>query len=279
MVFVKVISYISDTSNNTVPELPEVNTFQIYFDQHALKRKIKKVEVADDKIIRNVSGRVFAKRLKGKTFVDSYRRGKYLFAQLDHGHHILLHFGMTGDLLAYRQKKDRPRHERFAFVFENGERLGFDCPRKFARILYLDDLEEYLEETRLGEDAMRISESDFLAKMKGRKTSIKGFLLNQKILAGVGNLYADEICYQCKIHPGSSVSALPLRKKKQIYSKMNTILEFAIAQKAHYKAYPKNWFWEWRREGAIGPKGNPVLRDTIAGRSTYFVEHYQKKYD
>ncbi len=261
-----------------MPELPEVNTFQLYFNQHALQKPIAKVVVADDKIIRNVSGATFKRRLKGRTFVDSYRRGKYLFGTLDNGHHVLLHFGMTGDLVFYTPGNPGAKHERFTFVFENGDRLGFDCPRKFARILYLDDLEEYLRETKLGEDAQRISEKEFLEKMKNKKGSIKGFLLNQKMLAGVGNLYADEICFQCKIHPASSLLKVPLQKKKQVFKKMNRILKFAIAQKVHYKAYPKDWFWEWRKEGAIGPGGHPVLHDKIAGRSTYFVEHWQKKY-
>lgn len=266
-------------SSIKMPELPEVNTFQVYFNQHALHQEIQKVSVADAKIIRNVSGATFKKRLTGRTFTGSYRRGKYLFANLDNGHHLLLHFGMTGDLAYYHDPQDRPKHERFAFTFADGAHLGFDCPRKFARILYLDDLEEYLRETQLGEDAQRIEEADFLAKMKGRKVSIKGFLLNQKLLAGVGNLYADEICYQCRIHPASSVAALPLRKRKQVFAKMKNILQTAVERKAHYKAYPENWFWEWRKEGAFGPGGHPVVHSTVAGRSTYHVENFQKIYE
>lgn len=262
-----------------MPELPEVNTFQLFFNQHALDQEIKKVSVADAKIIRNVSGAVFKKRLKGRTFTGSYRRGKYLFAALDNGHHLLLHFGMTGDLVHYLDPKDKKKHERFTFTFADGSHLGFDCPRKFARILYLDNLEEYLRESQLGEDAQRIEEADFLSKMKGRKLSIKGFLLNQKMLAGVGNLYADEICYQCRLHPASSVAALPPRKKKQVFTKMKNILQTAVERKAHYKAYPENWFWEWREEGAFGPGGHPVVHSTVAGRSTYHVENFQKKYE
>ncbi len=262
-----------------MPELPEVHAFHQYFKQHALQRPIQKVTVADDKIIRNVSGRAFQKRLKGRTFVDSFRRGKYLFGQLDNGHHVLLHFGMTGDLVYYTQTSDRPRHERFAFVFSPKEILAFDCPRKFARILYLDDVEEYIRESKLGEDAMEISEDHFLELMGSRKVSVKGFLLNQHLLAGVGNLYADEICYQCRVHPASPVKHLPKRKRKQIYAKMHAILGFAIDRTVHYKAYPDNWFWEWRKEGEIGKGGNPVLRSKVAGRTTFHVANWQKMYE
>ncbi|MEO1413137.1 MAG: DNA-formamidopyrimidine glycosylase family protein [Bacteroidota bacterium] len=262
-----------------MPELPEVHAFHQYFKQHALNRPIQKVTVADDKIIRNLSSRSFQRRLKGRTFVDSFRRGKYLFGELDNGHHVLLHFGMTGDLIYYTQAADKPKFERFAFVFGPQQTLAFDCPRKFARILYLDDVEDYIRETKLGPDALEISEERFLELMGQRKVTIKGFLLNQHLLAGVGNLYADEVCYQCRVHPASTVAKLPPRKRRQIFAKLREILNFAVERTVYYKDYPDNWFWEWRKEGEIGKGGNPVLRAKVAGRTTYYVDRWQKMYE
>ena len=262
-----------------MPELPEVNTFQSYFDQTSLHQRIGAVEVQDDKIIRNLSGLEFVERLSGRTFIGSYRRGKYLFGELDNGHHVLLHFGMTGDLKYYADVEDQPRHERFAFHFENGYRLGFDCPRKFARILYLEDLSAYLKETRLGEDAQRIGEEEFLNLMKGRSGSIKGFLLNQSNLAGVGNLYADEICFQARVHPASVTGNLKKSIGRLIYQKMQEILAFAVNKNAYYKDYPEDWLWQWRKEGATAPDGTgEVKKSKIAGRTTYFCEGWQKLY-
>ena len=183
-----------------MPELPEVNTFQRYFDSTSLKQRIEEVVVHDDKIIQDISGMDFAEKLQGTTFLSSYRQGKYLFGELDNDHNVLLHFGMTGDLKYYTDKLEKPKHERFAFIFENGNRLGFDCPRKFAKIRYLADRNAYLEKIKLGTDALRISSKEFLEKAEGKKASIKGFLLNQKQLAGVGNLYADEVLYLSLIH-------------------------------------------------------------------------------
>ena len=260
-----------------MPELPEVNTFQQYFDKSSLNQKIGAVIVHDDKIIRNVDAHTFAEKITNRTFTGSYRRGKYLFAELDDGNHVLLHFGMTGDLAYYEDEMDKPKHERFAFHFENGFRLGFDCPRKFARILYIEDLEKYIAEVGLGEDALVISEETFLQKMEGRKTSIKGFLLNQKLIAGVGNLYADEICYQTKIHPASTVNALKPRHKKAIFAAMKEILNTAIQRTAYYKDYPENWYFQWRVEGKKAPKGKGVaVVSKVAGRTTYHFEGYQK---
>lgn len=263
-----------------MPELPEVHTFQQYFNEAALGVSIKKVVVHDDKIIRNVDGPQFCRWLKGKTFTHSERRGKYLFAGLDTGQYVLLHFGMTGDLKYYQDQEEAPRHERFVIHFADGYKLGFDCPRKFARIVTIENLDEYIATTKLGEDALKISQENFLALMGKRKTTIKGFLLNQKLLAGVGNLYADEILYQTKIHPASQVVALKPKQRKSIYNAMQRILQKAVDHTAHYKAYPDDWFFQWRVEGQKAPIGKSIVSiDKIAGRTTYFFSGYQKLYE
>lgn len=262
-----------------MPELPEVNSFQRYFDRTSLGQRIVEVKVHDDKIIRNVSGEVFSDLLTGRSFTGSYRRGKYLFGKLDNRHHLLLHFGMTGDLKYYFDEEDKPKYERFCLHFENGFILGFDCPRKFAKIRYVEDLEYYLQDIGLGEDAQRISESAFLTKIEGKKCTLKGFLLNQSYLSGIGNLYADEICYQSRVHPASVVSRIPPAKQREIYGKMQEILQFAVNNNAYYKAYPDHWFWQWRREGATAPDGKgEVQKAKIAGRTTYFCSVWQRCY-
>lgn len=262
-----------------MPELPEVNTFQKYFDGTSLHQCIESVEVHDDKIIRNVSGEEFIDRMTGRTFLSSYRRGKYLFARMDNEEHLLLHFGMTGDLNYYSEPEERTRHERFVFHFDNGQHLGFDCPRKFAKIRYIEDLAGYISTIKLGEDALVITEQDFLDQTEGKTATIKGFLLNQNHLAGVGNLYADEICYQTGIHPASRVNKLSQKQRSDIHQAMQRILREAIDRNAYYKDYPENWFWEWRKEGEPGPNGVGVVQRTkIAGRTTYFIEGVQKLY-
>lgn len=263
-----------------MPELPEVHTFQQYFDAAALQQQVMRVEVHDDKIIRNMDGSSFAERVAGNTFISSLRRGKYLFAHLDNGHDVLLHFGMTGDLKLYTEAEEAPRFERFTFVFRDGQRLGFDDARKFARILYLEDRDAYITEVGLGPDALIMTAEDFLAAMHKRKTSIKGFLLNQKIVAGVGNLYADEICYRTHVHPASVVSKLPAKKRSELFTTMQAVLQEAVQQAPYYKDYPDNWMWNaWRYDGHLMPDGKSVVENTkIAGRTTYFAEGWQKKY-
>ena len=261
-----------------MPELPEVNTFKLYFESTSLHQKIARVVVDDAKIIRNVTGQEFIDKLTNRTFQATYRRGKYLFGQLDNDHHVLFHFGMTGDFSYYDHALGIPRHERFRFEFENGNCLGFICPRKFARIAYLNDLGGYIEKQRLGEDALIISEEAFLQAMEGKKASIKGFLLDQSNVAGVGNLYADEICIQARIHPATSVEKISKTKRKEAFQKMKAILQHAVEQKPYYKEYPADWFWQWRVEGQLGPNGyGPVKKTKVAGRTTYFESTWQQK--
>lgn len=263
-----------------MPELPEVHAFQQYFDAAALQQKIMQVDVSDDKIIRNCDGATFAEKLSGRTFVSSLRRGKYLFGELDNGHHVLLHFGMTGDLKLYQEKEERPRFERFAFVFTDGNRLGFDDSRKFARVNYLEDRDAYITEKNLGPDALEITEEEFLSAMSNRKTTIKGFLLNQSDLAGVGNLYADEILYQTRVHPASIVANIPQKKRKEIYTKTQEVLHEAVAKTPYYKDYPEGWFWNvWRYDDHVAPDGKSKVQNSkIAGRTTYWAKPWQKLY-
>ncbi len=263
-----------------MPELPEVHNFKQYFDAAATNQTIDQLIVHDDKIIRNMSGPLFSDAMKGRTIKSSIRRGKYLFAQLDNGHDVLLHFGMTGDLNLYQAEEDRGRFERFAFHFRDGNILGFDDSRKFARILYLEDREGYIEEVGLGPDALDLEEDYFLAKMEGRKTTIKGFLLNQKVVAGLGNLYVDDLCYRLNLHPASRVNAIPVKLRKAIYRKIVDMMVYATENAPYYREYPEKWFWHtWRTEGQPDPEtGGEVKVDKVAGRTTYWVAGRQKKY-
>ncbi|MEM9888735.1 MAG: DNA-formamidopyrimidine glycosylase family protein [Bacteroidota bacterium] len=262
-----------------MPELPEVHAKKRYFDATALHQKIRAVEVKDAYILKDIAAEDFASALTGRQFTSTYRRGKYLFADLDDEKSVLLHFGMSGRLKYYADEEDQPKFERIRFELSDGFKLGFDCPRKFARIRLLDSRAAYIKEKGLGADATELSEADFLKLTEGKTGSIKGFLLKQEYLAGIGNLYADEICYQTKIHPNSSVNALSEEQCKDIYQKMQSILAFALEKNATYSEYPSNWFWHHREEGGNSPdESGTIEKEKIAGRSTYFVPNRQLLY-
>ncbi|MEO6760175.1 MAG: DNA-formamidopyrimidine glycosylase family protein [Saprospiraceae bacterium] len=259
-----------------MPELPEVATYQKTFESAALGKTIRDVVVHDAKILRNLNAEQFIECLVGRRFTGSYRRGKFLFGALDNGAHLQLHFGMTGDLFPYQDPADAPRFERFRLEFDDGSCLGFDDSRKFSHIVWVEDLSAYLEARKLGPDALEIEEAGFLELMAKRKGQLKAFLLDQHAVAGVGNLYADEICFQARIHPASRLDKLTDEHKRLIFKLMQEILHSAVERLAYYKEYPEDWFWEWRKLGKPGPEGIGIVqRATIAGRTTYFVEGWQ----
>jgi len=262
-----------------MPELPEVNARKNYFDRNVLHQKIDQVVLSDvSYIMKNISGEAFADRLQGRQFMASYRRGKYFFAQLDNGHHVLFHFGMSGRFKYYEDESERPKHERFAIRFEDGHWLGFDCPRKLARIQYLEDLQLFLEEMELGADALECQEDAFMDFTEGRRGTIKGFLLNQKYLAGMGNLYVDEVCWQIGIHPASTMGLLSAETRRALFQRMQTILQKAVDLDANYSAYPEEWLWNHRhKDGGVCPRdGNALETEKVAGRTTYYCPSCQE---
>lgn len=260
-----------------MPELPEVNTKKLNFDRVALDKKIEKVELREtNHIFRNITGEAFAKKMEGRQFTSSCRRGKYLFVHLDNGHDVLFHFGMTGEFYAYDEPEQRPKHERFAFLFPGGLRLGFDCPRKLAHIYYLENKDAFIREKKLGEDALEITEAEFLEKLKGKTGTIKGFFLNQSNLAGMGNLYADEVCWQAHIHPASRIPALDEKTRRELHHRMQAILQTAVDRRADYAHYPDEWLWNHRQKNGTCPRdGRELERDKVAGRSTYYCPDCQ----
>jgi formamidopyrimidine-DNA glycosylase len=261
-----------------MPELPEVNEKKRHFNEFALNKKIQQVDLTDvSYILKNIEPAAFAEKLSGRQFVSSSRRGKYFFARLDNDDHVLFHFGMSGRFRYYEEMEDRPKHERFAFEFDNGFRLGFDCPRKLARIHYITDLANFIKDKKLGEDALDISQEAFLKQMEGKKGTLKGFLLNQKYLAGMGNLYADEVCWQLHIHPASTVDALSQELREKIHARMIHILQTAVKKHAVYAEYPDEWMWNHRNKDDTCPRdGTEWEVDKVAGRTTYYCPQCQE---
>jgi len=261
-----------------MPELPEVNEKKRRFDEVALNKTIEKVDLIDvSYILKNIEPEDFSDKLSGRRFVQSTRRGKYFFVELDNEDHVLFHFGMSGRFHYYDDSKEAPKHERFAFELDDGYRLGFNCPRKLARIHYIPDLDQFIKDKKLGEDALKISKEAFLKQMEGKKGTIKGFLLNQKYLAGMGNLYADEVCWQLNIHPASNVASLDEATRSTIHERMISILNTAVDRNAVYADYPEEWMWNHRHKAGQCPRDESEWEvDKVAGRTTYYCAQCQE---
>ena len=186
-----------------MPELPEVETFKRYLDSTSLHQRITNVEVRDAYVLKRVSARELARRLKGRRFENSHRHGKHLFVRAGDELWLRLHFGMTGWLEYLKQHQEAPKTARVIFRFAEQRRLAFDDQRKFGEIELIKNIDEFLQTRGIGPDALEITLSQFKAILGKHRGAVKAILLNQQLIAGIGNLYADEILFRARMHPAT----------------------------------------------------------------------------
>lgn len=254
-----------------MPELPEVEGFRKYIVGTAMGQRIEKVIVNHPKVVKDGVD-AFTKRMQGNRFVGSDRVGKYLFLNMEEGGPMMMHFGMTGSPRYYRDEEDAPRHPRVVFALESGFSLAYNCPRMFGRLILTDGVEQYCKDHKIGTDAAKISWDEFEANLKTRKSPIKSVLMNQKLLAGVGNWIADEILYQAALHPEEKAIDLATDDLKLIYEKMGYVLQTALQNEAHFPNFPKDFMIHsrWTDSGRPDAPRIELEKLTVGGRSTYF---------
>lgn len=256
-----------------MPELPEVELYTRYFARHALGQRIARVRVLDERIL-GVRKDALGRALRGRTFTRVHRHGKHLFAD-GGGVWLHLHFGMTGDLDYYRDE-DPPRFARVIFDFESGAHLAFEDMRLFGVVGITPDPNVYIAEHRLGPDPLELSLADFRRIVAGRRGAAKSLLMSQNVIAGVGNLYADETLYQTSISPLRPVDRFSPEEVKAVYTTMRKILTTVIARKARGEDYPPRYLILYREEGARCPRcGGTIRRATLFGRRTYWCARHQ----
>src|SRR6266581_2528915 len=261
-----------------MPELPDVENFKRYLNATSLHQRIIGVDVRSAYILKGVSARELARRLKGRCFESSRRHGKHLFVRADGDLWLRLHFGMTGSLHYFKHPEQPPTHTRVLFVFANTYRLAFEDQRKFGEVGLLKDVDEFLKKRALGPDALSINLSQFRTIFQERRGAVKTILLNQKLIAGIGNIYADEILFRARIHPATQISALKEKTFAKLFRAARDILKKAIKAKADMDRMPKSWLLPHRGKGGKCPRcGRELKSATIGGRTAWFCAHCQKR--
>src|SRR5206468_12664672 len=200
-----------------MPELPDVESFRRYFDATSLHQRIDDVDVRNAYVLKGVSGRELARRLKGRSFESTRRHGKHLFARADSNVWLRLHFGMTGSRRYFKGEEKAPPHTRVLFVFAKDYRLAFDDQRKFGQVGLLEDVDEFLRKRALGPDALDIDVAEFKAKLARHRGAVKSILMNQRLIAGIGNIYADEILFHTRIHPATQIARLCDKDRRHLF--------------------------------------------------------------
>jgi formamidopyrimidine-DNA glycosylase len=261
-----------------MPELPEVEIFKRYLDSTSLRQRITNVEVQDSYVLKRVSASELSRRLKGRRFENSQRHGKHLFVRAGDELWLRLHFGMTGSLEYLKRDEVPPKTARVIFRFANGCQLAFDDQRKFGEVELIEDFDEFLRTRGLGPDALEISLSQFEAIFGKHRGAVKAILLNQQLIAGIGNLYADEILFRTRVHPATKAGKLRNKDLTRLFRATRNVLEKAIALKTDFNRLPKSWLLTHREKRGRCPRCGRALKSaTIGGRTSWFCAHCQKR--
>lgn len=265
-----------------MPELPDVATFERYLDATALHKTIAGVEVRDDRLLHEVTADELGARLVGRTFAGSRRHGNVLFALLDGevGGALALHFGMTGTLRYYRRADAEPEHARVVIRFANDFRLAIVSQRLLGEIRLADDVDTLVRNEDLGPDALRdlTDPAAFRAALAGHHGMVKPALMNQSILAGIGNVYSDEILFQARLDPRTSLDALDDAALGELFHDMRGVLEEAIRHGAEAAEFPGDWLTPHREAGEPCPRcGATIERVEVSGRGAYLCPSCQRR--
>jgi formamidopyrimidine-DNA glycosylase len=261
-----------------MPELPDVEVFRQYMNNTALNKKITGVEVENTRVLQGTTPQGLGKKIHGHIFVKTKRHGKHMFACLDGEFWLTFHFGMTGFFKYYRSEDEQPPHARVIFHFDNGYHLAYDNQRMLGEVEVIRNAGEYIMKNDLGEDALDLSKQRFQKLVLGRRGAIKTMLMNQSLIAGIGNIYSDEILFQTGIHPKTQVKELDENKIEELFDQMRRVLNTAIDKKADPDEFPSDFLIPHRGEDDSCPKcGGAVKKIKVSNRGTYFCPNCQKK--
>ena len=193
-------------------------------------------------------------------------------------HEFLMRFGMTGGLKYYRDTDEEPAHARVLISFRNGSRLAFGDQRLFGKVDLIEDPDGYVEEHKLGPDPLDLDYSAFRKRLEGRRGEIKATLMNQRVFAGIGNIYSDEILFQVRLHPKTSVGRLDESSLHNLHEQIRRVLRAAIERGAEPGGLPDSVLLLHRQEGADCPRGNGKVQKTkAAGRTAYYCPTCQPR--
>jgi len=291
-----------------MPELPEVETVCRQLEPELEGRRIERLEVSDERWSRPVAPRDLEAAVSGRTIAGLGRRGKYLLLGLDGGHTLVMHLRMTGNLVLVEpgggaidpsegrrlyegERSTEELHLRARFRLDDGREVWFTDPRRFgeARLVENARLDAYLDE-RLGiEPLSEHFTPEALGEVAaGRSAPLKSFLLDQKGVAGLGNIYADEALFRARLHPLSPAGSMKPEHLEALRDGVVAALQAGIggggASIDDYRdgrgerGRMQDEFLVHTREGEPCPRcGGAIERVVVAGRSTYFCPRCQAK--
>ena len=278
-----------------MPELPEVETIRRDLEKEAVGKRIKTVEVTGTRSIRrHTNKKQFIARLEGRKITGVDRKGKYLLVKLEGGDYLVIHLGMSGQLLWSKSAKDeKAKHTHVVISFTTAGQLRFLDPRTFGELFVtaVDELEAAVPElAHLGFDPVEeaISWTVFGEMLHAKHRKLKDLLMDQKFIAGIGNLYSDEILWTAGLRYDRSSDALTSQEIRRLYRAMSETLHDAIKHRGSSLADEqyRDLFGKvggyasehnvYDREGQPCRRcRSPIQRIKLGGRSHFLCERCQ----
>lgn len=255
-----------------MPELPEVETICNDLKQKILHKKIKQVQVKKPKLVKN-NKQKFINTLKNNQLVDIQRIGKLIIGKLADDHYLLIHLKMTGQLIYQNGKNITAgghnwppvellpnKYSHVIISFTDKSQLFFNDLRQFGylHLVKVQDKNKIVGEFGIEPLQPNFTWQNFVNLFKNKKTVLKALLLNQKLIAGLGNIYVDEVCWRAQVLPTRRVNTLTIAETKKLYQACIYIIKKAIAKRG-------TTFSDYR--DPAGKKGNFVKYLKVYGRS------------
>ncbi|MGW0824949.1 Fpg/Nei family DNA glycosylase [Streptomyces sp. NPDC002845] len=258
-----------------MPELPDVEGFRKMFEFCAKGRVVQRVDVRDAGVLHGVSARRLRDALEGRRLTKLERHGKWLLAHTG-GPTLMLHFGMTGQLVCGHPDDVTEAHDRVLFTVSADRQLRYRDQRKLQGLWLADDDSDV---ARLladqGPDALAVAREEFEAALSSRRGRVKTVLTDQSVLAGLGNLLADEILWRARLRPTNRACDLSEADRRRLYTHMRRTLRSAVT--AGCVPPRDSWLTGHRDDPAPAcPRcGKPLRRSRMASRSTVWCPRCQ----
>lgn len=267
-----------------MPELPEVETVKRTLAEHLIGLRIKEIRVNHEIVIKIPDIDEFKKKIIDKIITGIDRRGKYLIFSLSQGLKMIVHLRMTGQLVYVEKSIPMKKHTHVIFGLDNDKELRFTDQRRFGRIWLVGDQELpsvsglcSLGPEPLG-DAFCLE--DFQHQLAHRKTRIKSLLLDQRCIAGIGNIYADEILFRSQIHPERAADSLSDQETLRLFEEVGNTLREAVEHRgttfSDYvdgrgeKGAHQNYLNVYQQVGKKCPRCGVIIeRVKVGSRSAY----------
>ena len=274
-----------------MPELPEVEVTRLGLVPHLPGHRVRSLFFSGKKLRRPIARRDMARWIRGARVHSLDRRGKYLLIRMDNKAVLLIHLGMSGTLGIFRASQDKIKHDHVVLRFDNNKELRFNDARRFGSVeLWKPALAERKEaelSARLGVEPLgrRFTARRMLERAKGRRQSVKTFIMDGKSVVGLGNIYANEALFLAAIHPAKPAGELSHKHWLELVKTSKKVLKDAIMaggssisdylNSSGEPGYFQLQLNVYGRAGELCPRcglrcGASIEKTVITGRASFF---------